>query len=206
MASQLAKSPACDNDELKFQPYCVLAFNHVRRQGSCPDVIRDEQWTVPRGETAVEMHGGVYSLYTLDRPGLLNAVMSALASDTTKISFEGILSDTDLVRITGVTHDESGVLRRATFAPRRDFLVLPLNERTLPAIRTAINSKIAIGEKGIVRVQIVKDGDMAFSAYDSFEKECVLAYPAVSSALLDELTKAKILRGYRQIVPPISRQ
>ena len=53
------------------------------------------------------MNGGVYSLYTRDRHGLLNAMMSALASDTTKISFEGTLSHTDLLRIAGVTHDES---------------------------------------------------------------------------------------------------
>jgi hypothetical protein len=151
------------------------------------------------------MNGAVYSLYTQDRPGLLNAMMSALASDTTKISFEGTLPHTDLVRIAGVTDDESEVLRRATLAPRRDFIVLPLSEQTLPAIRKAISSKIAIGEKGIVHVQIVKDGDMAFAAYDSFDKECVVAYSAVSSALLDELTKAKVLRGYRQMVPPISR-
>ena len=80
---------------------------------------------------------------------------------------------------------------------------MPLSEQTLPAIRKAIHSKIAIGEKGIVHVQIVKDGDMAFAAYDSFDKECVLAYPAVSSALLDELTKAKVLRGYRDMTRPI---
>jgi hypothetical protein len=159
-----------------------------------------------RGEIPVNMHGRVYTLYTRDRSGLLNAMMSALASDTTKISFEGTLSHTDLVRIAGVAHDESGVLRRATLAPRRDFLVFPLSEQTLPAIRKAINSKIAIGEKGIVHVQIVKDGDMAFAAYDSFDKECVVAYPAVSRALLDELTKAKVLRGYRQMTGPISRR
>jgi hypothetical protein len=59
-------------------------------------------------------------------------MMSALASETTKISFEGTLSHTDWMRITGVKHDESGVLRRTTFAPRRDFLVLPVSEQTLP--------------------------------------------------------------------------
>lgn len=152
------------------------------------------------------IHGCVYSLYTRDRPGLLNAMMSALASDTTKISFEGTLSHTDLVRIAGITHDESGVLRRATLAPREDFIILPLSEQTLPAIRKAINSKIAIGEKGIVHVQIVKDSDMAFAAYDTFDKECVVAYSAVSSELLDELTNAKVLRGYRQMAPSISRR
>ena len=148
----------------------------------------------------------VYSLYVRDRPGLLNAMMSAPASDTTKISFEGTLSHTDLVRIAGITHDESGVLRRAVLAPRKDFIILPLSEQTLPAIRKAINSKIAIGEKGIVHVQIVKDSDMAFAAYDSFDKECVVAYSAVSHELLDELTNAKVLRGYRQMAPPISRR
>jgi hypothetical protein len=44
---------------------------------------------------------------------------------------------------------------------------------------------------------------MAFAAYDCFDKECVLAYSAVSSALLDELTKAKVLRGYKQMTPAI---
>jgi len=88
------------------------------------------------------MNGGVYSLYTRDRHGLLNAMMSALASDTTKISFEGTLSHTDLLRIAGVTHDESGVLRRATLAPQRDFIVLPLSEQTLPAIMAWIDEHI----------------------------------------------------------------
>ena len=133
-------------------------------------------------------------------------MMTALASDSTKISFEGTLANTELAVMPGVAHEEIGVLKRATLAPRLDFLVLPLTQQTLPAVSKAINSKIAFGPKGILHVQIAKNGDIAFAGYDSFDTECVVAYSPVSSLLLDELTKARVLRGYRQVTRPESRQ
>lgn len=148
----------------------------------------------------------VHRLDTRDKPGLLAGMMSALASDATNISFEGRLSNTELVQMEGVTFEETGVLKRATLAPTLDFLVLPLTHQTLPVIAKAITLKIAFGSKGIIHVQIAKNGHMAFAAYDAFDRECVVAYAAVSAALLDELMKAKVLRGYCRVTQPPSSQ
>ena len=148
----------------------------------------------------------VYRLDTRDRPGLLAGMMSALASDATKISFEGRLSNTELVNIDGAAFEETGVLKRATLAPPLDFVILPLTQRTLPVIAKAITSKIAFGSKGIIHVQIAKDGDLAFAAYDGFDRECVVAYASISAALLDELMKAKVVRGYCRVTQPPSGQ
>jgi hypothetical protein len=68
----------------------------------------------------------------------------------------------------------------------------------------AITSKIASGNRGIIRVQIERNGKMAFAAYDNFDRECVVAYPAASSASLDELTMTGVLRNYIRVVQPTS--
>ena len=133
-------------------------------------------------------------------------MMSTLASDGTKISFEGRLSTADLVHIENVTFEESEVLKRATIAPLLDFVILPLTQQSLSVIEKAISSKIAFGPKGIIHVQIAKEGQMAFAAYDGFGKECVVAYAAVPAVLLDELKRAKVLRGYRRATAPPPRQ
>jgi hypothetical protein len=141
----------------------------------------------------------IYRLETRHKPRLLSAMMHALAAEESKISFEGTLSQTELTRMEGVTDEETGVLKRGTLQPKLDFLVLPLTQETLAAIEKAINSKIAFGYKGICHVQIERNGKMAFAAYDNFHQECVVAYSAVSSALLDELTKTRILWNYKRL-------
>ena len=87
------------------------------------------------------MQETTYQLDTRDRPRLLVAMMRALASDESKISFEGELSRTELARIVGVVHEETGVLRKNTLWPKLDFLVLPLTPRSLATIEKAITPK-----------------------------------------------------------------
>jgi hypothetical protein len=55
-----------------------------------------------------------------------------------------------------------------------------------------------------MHLQIERNGKMAFAAYDNFDRECVVAYPAVSSASLDELTMTGVLRNYIRVVQPTS--
>jgi hypothetical protein len=138
----------------------------------------------------------IYRLETRDRPRLLFAMMHALAAEDSRISFEGALSQTELARM-AATHEETGVLKRATFQPKQDFLVLRLTPEKLSALEKAIISKIPFGNHGIIHVQIERNGRIAFAAYDNFDRECVVAYSDVSSSLLDELTNARILRGYQ---------
>ncbi len=123
-------------------------------------------------------------------------MMRALASDESKISFEGELSNTELARIEGVVHESTEVLKKNTLWPNLDFLILPLATGNLPAIEKAIISKIAFGNRGIIHVQIECDGRIAFAAYDGFDPECVVAFPPVPVALLQELTETGVLRNY----------
>jgi len=141
----------------------------------------------------------IYRLDTRDRPGLLFAMMQALVADDCRISFEGRLSQTGLVQLQGVTEDEDAVLKRATLQPKLDFFVLPLTPESLPAITKVITSKIAFGERGIIHVQIVRAGKIAFAAYDGFDRESVVAYSAVPTSLLDQLTETRILRAYKRV-------
>jgi hypothetical protein len=144
----------------------------------------------------------IYRLETRDRPRLLVAMMRALAAEDSRISFEGALSQTELAQMAGVTFHEGGALKRGTLQPKLDFLVLPLTQQNLSALEKAVVSKIGFGHRGIIHVQIEKNGEMAFAAYDNFDRECVVAYSAVSPALLDELTEARVLCGYRRAHQP----
>ena len=132
------------------------------------------------------------------------AMMHARAAENTNVSFEGMLSHTELAQMEGVGHEESDVLKRSTLQAKRDFRILTLTPQNVSAIVKAITSKIAFGNRGIIHVQIERNGKMAFAAYDNFDRECVVAYPAVSSASLDELTMTGVLRNYRRVVQPTS--
>ena len=86
-----------------------------------------------------------YSLDVRDRPGLLFAMMRRFASDHSRIALEGDLASTELYRLEGASYEETEILKRATTAPRLDFVVLPLIPARLVEIRNAIQSKIAFG-------------------------------------------------------------
>ena len=127
-------------------------------------------------------------------------MMHALACEHANISFEGQLSHTELPQIPGARFEETQVLRRGTLQPILDFIVLPLTSLSLPLIETAVISKIAFkGNTGIVHVQIETGGTMAFAAYDQFDRDCVVAYPAVPAALLMKLVEERVLYSFRPI-------
>jgi hypothetical protein len=145
----------------------------------------------------------VYRLDTRDRPGLLFAMMHALATEGGRMSLEGSLSQTEVMRLDGVTQDETGALKRATLQPKLDFVVLPLIPATIDAIERAIRSKIAFGGyRGIIHAQIETNGRLAFAAYDNFHKDCVYAGTRVSSEFLDRLIETKVLRSYQRVQQP----
>jgi hypothetical protein len=141
----------------------------------------------------------IYRLETRDRPRLLVAMMRTLAASEGRISFEGKLAQSELTKMAGVAYEEAGVLKRATLQPKLDFLILPLTPKSVSALEKAVISKIAFGHGGIIHVQIERNGKIAFAAYDNFDPECVVAYSDVSPELLDELTKARVLRSYQRV-------
>lgn len=141
-----------------------------------------------------------YSLDTRDRPGLLFAMMRTFASDQSRIAFEGNLAATELYGLRGASYEETPILKRATTAPRLDFVVLSLVPARVPEIEKAIRSKIAFGQyRGIIHVQIEANGELAFGVYDNFHPETVLVYGPIETAVLDGLVAARTLRSYAPV-------
>ncbi len=140
-----------------------------------------------------------YSLDTRDRPGLLFAMMRMFAADQSRIAFEGNLATTRLYRLEGAAYEETPTLKRATTAPRLDFVVLPLIPARVTDIEEAIRSRVAFdGYRGIIHVQIEANGELAFRAYDNFHPETVMIYGPIERATLDDLVANKTLRSYAQ--------
>jgi hypothetical protein len=141
-----------------------------------------------------------FILDTRDKPALLFAMMRKFASEESRIAFEGNLSSTELFGLEGASFDEQGMLRRATVAPKLDFVVLPLRASRVPEVEKAIRSKIAFARyKGIVHVQIQVNGKIVFGAYDNFGRETVVVDGTVSTDLLEELVKDRTLRSYSPV-------
>ena len=141
-----------------------------------------------------------FILDTRDKPALLFAMMRRFASEESRIAFEGKLTSTELFRLEGASFDEQGMLKRATVAPKLDFVVLPLMPSRVPEVEKAIRSKIAFaGYKGIVHVQIEANGKIVFGAYDNFGRETVVVDGAIPTDLLDELVRDRTLRSYSRV-------
>jgi hypothetical protein len=141
-----------------------------------------------------------FRLHTKHKPELLFAVMRTLAHEDARISFEGRLSRTELVKIDGASLNETEVLKRNTTSPKMDFVVLPLTPRTVPEIEKAIVSKVAFKDyAGIVHVQIDRQGRLAFVACDHFHEDCVWVSEAVPATFLAELVKNRVLYSYAPV-------
>ena len=134
-----------------------------------------------------------YRLDVRDRPGLLFAMMRTFASDHSRIAFEGSLASTELYSLEGAFYEETEILKRATMAPRLDFVVLPLIAHRLVEIQKAIQFKIAFaGNRGIIHVQIEAGGELAFGAYDNFHRDSVVLNGPTETAVLNNLVKTRM--------------
>lgn len=152
--------------------------------------------------TSEAMEEFVYQLNTRHKPRLLFAMMEVLADNDSKISLEGVLSQTELMGMEDVSFEETEVLKRGTLQPRLDFVILDLAPQKVSATQKAIRSRIAFGGNGIIHVQIEKAGKLAFAAYDDFHSECTVAYSGISPQLLEELVETRVLRAYQRVPLP----
>lgn len=130
-----------------------------------------------------------------DKTGLFTAIIRFLAGNA-HVSFEGHLSMCSFSRELAASSTETHVLKRATLAPTLDFVVLPLEERTVRPILDALpQGKIF---RGIIHVQVEKDGVLAFGAYNSFSPGCVATGAAVPVSLLEQLKKRGIIESFAE--------
>jgi hypothetical protein len=112
-----------------------------------------------------------------------------------RMSLEGDLSRCTFPADVVLSHDEDGILRRNTLAPRQDFIIVRLE----PGAASAIFKQImAAGlSRAIIHVQIERAGVLELGAYDNFHPGCVVTGPDVSAGLLTELQAAGVLRGFQ---------
>jgi len=136
-----------------------------------------------------------YWLVARDKPGLLVAVMRALAGGA-HISFEGDLSRCPgLFALPDASAEETRALRRHTIYPVQQFIVLPLEPDT---IRPILSEVLPEGRvvRDISHVQVERAGRLAFGAYDNFHRDCVVCWSAVPRELVEQLTVSGVLRSW----------
>jgi hypothetical protein len=108
------------------------------------------------------------------------------------ISFEGYLSDCG-AQIAGAATAETE-LQAQDYLPTLDFVVLPLEPDTIKAILDHVLPDTCL-LTGIVHIEIEKDQQIEFGAYDNFDT--VFCGPAVPRDLLDGMLVAGVLRSIK---------
>jgi len=133
-----------------------------------------------------------------DKPGFLHRMMTELAGDA-RMSLEGNLAQCQFPPDLVATLDETATLKRSTYFPKQDFVVLRL---TSDAVDPIFKQVLAAGlKRAIIHVQIERNGVLELGAYDNFHKECVVTGPGISPLLLDELRRANIVREFSVAAP-----
>jgi hypothetical protein len=136
-----------------------------------------------------------FRIVARDKPGLLIAMMRALAGDAAYISFEGDLHAIDWTGLSGVEEGKTS-LRRQTSTPKLDFVILPLTAETQTSIWDAVSKVDHLADDGIIHTQIEQEGRLAFGAYDNFHARCITASDAISLSLLEDLKSSGVIRSY----------
>src|SRR5688572_24912182 len=137
-----------------------------------------------------------YWIVARDKPGLLIAMMRALAGNAS-ISFEGDLSRCAFPPGLTQTHDETEALLRNTTIPRQDFIVIPLEPQTVQPILDVVLPEGRF-MKDIIHIQIEKNGRLEFGSYDNFHRECIVAFHSVSTELLGRLQQSGVIRSWTE--------
>jgi hypothetical protein len=139
-----------------------------------------------------------YWIVARDKPGLLLAMMRALAGEA-HISFEGDLSRCTFPSTLNPSAMETPALKRATSVPRGDFVVLPLTPNTIDSILEVVlpDRRYMVD---IIHIQIEQGGVLQFGAYDNFHPECIVAYTGVPTEFLNQLQASGVIRSWAE--PP----
>ena len=127
-----------------------------------------------------------------DKRAFLIAAMEELAG-MAHISFEGDLSATPVSRLTGVSGNETAVLKRNTLWPLQDFVVLPLEAELVKPISAAIGGTVP---RSILHIQIEKDGRLELGIYDNFDPKASFFGSKLTSKFFDRLTSSGVLKEW----------
>jgi hypothetical protein len=133
----------------------------------------------------------------LDKRRLLLAMMEQLAGGA-HVSFEGDLRGLTLLSIPGASNEPTAALKRNTRWPKQDFVVVPLEPSMDQRIIAAIGGTVP---GAIIHIQIEKDGQLQFGAYDNFYPECIYFGSAVKEGVIQSLVSQNIMRPYTERRP-----
>jgi hypothetical protein len=123
----------------------------------------------------------VNPLYKIrNKRAFLTAAFRELAGSAI-VSFEGSLSGTGLLNVTGASGEETKVLKRNTLWPKQDFIVLPLEPDTAASIMVAIGGTVP---RGILHIQVEKAGQLQLGVYDNFAPKAMLFGPALTPQIV----------------------
>jgi hypothetical protein len=129
-----------------------------------------------------------------DKRRFLAAALAELAGDA-QVSFEGDLNSTSLFDVAGASGDETQVLKRNTLWPKQDFVVLPLEAEMVGPIMAAVGGTVP---RGIIHIQIQKDGRLELGLYDNFAPKCMSFGPSLTSTFFATLQDAGILAHWTE--------
>jgi hypothetical protein len=132
-----------------------------------------------------------------DKRRLLLAMMEELAGGA-HVSFEGDLRGLTLSSMPGASGEPTAALKRNTLQPKQDFVVVPLEPSMGQRIITAIGGTVP---GAIIHIQIEKDGQLQFAAYDNFYPESIYFGSAVKEAVIQSLVSQNIMRAYTERRP-----
>jgi hypothetical protein len=130
-----------------------------------------------------------------DKRRFLAAALAELAG-VAQVSFEGDLSSTSLFDVAGASSGETQVLKRNTLWPKQDFVVLPLEAEMVGPIMAAVGGSVP---RGIIHIQVQKDGRLELGLYDNFAPKCMFFGPSLASTFFAALQNSGALE--RTIMP-----
>ena len=124
-----------------------------------------------------------------DKRRFLAAALAELAGNA-QVSFEGDLSMTSLSDVPGASNDETQVLKRGTLWPKQDFVVLPLEVEMVRPIMAAVGGTVP---RGLIHVQVQKEGRLQLGLYDNFDPNCIFLGPGLTPSFIATLQEAGVL-------------
>ncbi len=133
------------------------------------------------------------------RPIELLALLLERLCGNAQISLEGDLSYVNTRQIQPISLEPTNLLPRSSNQPIQDFIILPIEPDTKDILISSILPQAGLRTR-IYHVQIQKDGERMFAAYDRFHEDCVWLGAWADEAWLTTLVNAGILRSYTPTV------
>jgi hypothetical protein len=132
-----------------------------------------------------------------NRPlALLQSMMVALQGEA-QISFEGNFQDPEFWESFEAVPEQTSILGRQTIVPQLDFVILPLDHKTVARLTAYLQQNSSSLADAIIHIQIGNDSEVMFGAYDNFHEECVFASDSFPRGLLEQLAATDDIKSFK---------